>query len=135
MVLLKGLLRLRLAARTLIEWKTPITAAEYQRVLSDLLKTHPKSSSWGLTLDKEFLNLDDRGVVLWYLSETINTEEPKEKLNLVDIDPNRHIILLMSNLMDYGTSIQEGEETFEGAYRRSQVADTIFEAIKSKDKL
>src|SRR5215203_2851677 len=65
-------LRLRLAARTLIELNTPATSPEYRRVLTDLLSVHPYAASWGLTPDKELLKLDERGAILWYLTETVN---------------------------------------------------------------
>jgi hypothetical protein len=69
------LLRLRLASRALIEWKTPATAEQYQLVLRDLLAIHPYASSWGLKLDSQILKQDPQGTVLWYLSETLDSQE------------------------------------------------------------
>src|SRR5258706_12804818 len=68
--------RLRLAARTLIEWKVPVSTEKYQTVLSDLLAIHPYAFDWGLRVNNQVFEIDERGVLLWYLSETLNSDKP-----------------------------------------------------------
>jgi hypothetical protein len=65
-------LKLRLAARALIEWKEPPTSPRYKRVVEELLAIHPFAAHVGFHLDRPFVKLDTRGVVLWYLSETLD---------------------------------------------------------------
>ncbi len=67
-------LRLRLAARSLIEWRTPRQSADYQLVLNRLLSLHPIARSFGLGAD--ILDLDDDGAILWYLSEITSGTPP-----------------------------------------------------------
>jgi uncharacterized integral membrane protein len=140
-------LRLRLAARTLIELNTPVTSAEYQRVLTDLLKAHPYAASWGLTPDKELLKLDERGTVLWYLSETMTMKASKpledRSAQYVKALEKRSV----DGLMDYGVvgDVNErrwwrdqwlqGERWWQGSYSKAQIADTIFEALQSEESI
>jgi hypothetical protein len=66
------LLRLRLAARALIEWKEPPTTDRYRQVVEDLLKVHPFAARVGFSLDSPAFRHDTRGLVLWFLSETLD---------------------------------------------------------------
>ena len=75
-------LRLRLAARTLIEWNTPRTNPQYKRVLDDLLLRHPFAVKVGLTSRSSVLALDDRESVLWYLSESFESPASWPRVNL-----------------------------------------------------
>jgi hypothetical protein len=64
--------RLRLAARTLLEWRTPRSNADYRRVLRDLVAVHPLAAGANLLINEPLLALDDSGTLLWYLSETLD---------------------------------------------------------------
>ena len=77
-------LRLRLAARSLIEWKTPRTNPHYKRVLSALLQRHTLAAGMGFTAKSPILSLDDRESVLWYLSESF-----EENVKIPRVDPRQ----------------------------------------------
>lgn len=66
------LLRLRLAARSLIEWKEPPTTERYRQVVADLLRVHPFAAEAGFRPDAHWVSLDTRGNVLWFLSDTLD---------------------------------------------------------------
>jgi len=64
--------RLRLAARTLVEWRTAVSSEQYTRIMSALLRYHPNASLYGLNVGSDVLKIDDQGSLLWYLSDTLN---------------------------------------------------------------
>lgn len=66
------MLKLRLAARALVEWKEPPTSPRYKRVVKELLAVHPFAAQAGFSPDSPAFELDTRGVALWYLSETLD---------------------------------------------------------------
>src|SRR5438046_2762380 len=72
---MKSHLRLRLAARTLIEWNTPTSSPLYRQVLEKLLEAHPSAQAGGLTIHSSVLKVDKRGIILWYLSETLSDQQ------------------------------------------------------------
>jgi len=136
------LVRLRLAARTLIEWKTPQSAQYYQQVLGDLLRFHPQASTWGLTTEKDFLRFDERGIILWFLSDTIS-----DPVLSVASDGDRWWSVFLSEnatflLTNYALT-KSGEHTWDGGPRWAQVADCMITELvqqlappanKSRDK-
>lgn len=67
--------RLRLAARTLLEWRTPSSNPDYKRVLSDLLKDHAGAQLHRLAENADVLLLDEDGSLIWFLSETLQNHE------------------------------------------------------------
>ena len=132
-------LKLRLAARTLIEWKTPITSSEYQRVLANLLNVHPNASLWGFTPNKKFIELDDQGTVLWYLSETMCAEQAKLSVEQSNGKFRGYIEFLrkvsIEGLINYGVSGYTNSVMWTGGPTKSKVADTIIEALTNRDDL
>ena len=64
-------LSLRLALRTLIEWKLPPHDREYRRIVSAALAVHPFTSNLTSAPIDEVYKLDPDGTFLWYLSETL----------------------------------------------------------------
>lgn len=67
--------KLRLAARALIEWRTPPKNENYQRVLGGLLRCHPAGTL--ADLRNPVFEIDDDGTLLWYLSETFDEDRMK----------------------------------------------------------
>jgi len=66
--------RLQLAARTLVEWRTPPESDDYKRVLAELLAMYLKAARVGPRFSAQILKLDRDNVVPWYLSETLSTD-------------------------------------------------------------
>src|SRR5262245_2693942 len=64
-------LRLRLAARTMIEWGILPSSPEYGRVLEELIKIFQKSYEGSSRPNIEILRLDSNGTFLWFLSGQI----------------------------------------------------------------
>jgi hypothetical protein len=64
--------RLRLAARILIEWKTPKDSPDYQRVLHEVIAQHPLAQQVDLINKTNLMRLDDSSVILWYLSDSMD---------------------------------------------------------------
>src|SRR6186997_2039479 len=60
------LLRLRLAAKTLLEWRTPSSAVEYVSVLDALLGEHPVSRLRGISAWHIPAELDNGDYVIRY---------------------------------------------------------------------
>ena len=61
------LLRLKLAARTLLEWRTPNASDEYVRVLDALLVEHSVARARGMSSARGVARLDHDGHILTYL--------------------------------------------------------------------
>lgn len=68
----KSTLKLRLAARTLLEWRTPPSSEEYRLLLQDIFSVHPVTTYFHLTIPDKILASDDHGALLLYLSDTLD---------------------------------------------------------------
>jgi hypothetical protein len=67
--------RLRLAARTLIELRTPQSSEAYLDVLHDLIRRNPLIQENECNLTRRVLPYDNKGVLLWFLSETLSADK------------------------------------------------------------
>ena len=70
------LLRLRLNARVLLEWKTPSTAREYRTTLDRIIQFSEIARERGFQATHPILDLDRNGAILRFLSEYMTLEEP-----------------------------------------------------------
>jgi len=122
-------LELRLAARILIELHKRSIPEKYRYVLADLFRVHPSAMKWGLTLNSEILDLDDRGVIFWYISETIYRDVSNQEL----MSPTQCIARLNNSftsfITQYGIAQNAAEPVWPGGPSRSQVADRIRTAL------
>jgi hypothetical protein len=98
---------LRLAARTLIEWKAPPSTEEYQTILADLLKVHPFAAECGLTSGSDVLKLDTQGVILWFLTDTLNTKTTHATGAEVMLDTIRRVELSLGIGKGYFLELEE----------------------------
>lgn len=87
--------RLRLAAKTLIEWKTPQTSPDYQRILKDLLETHPLAKKFEIDATHPLIKLDHKAIVLWFLSETMGKIESENFTDKYVVDYEDYAIKLI----------------------------------------
>jgi len=124
-----------LTARTLVEWDTPTTTVEYKNVLNDLLSVHRFAKSFDLTIDKPFLKLDKHGTILWYLSETLDTDKSEELDKLINgvSDKTAWYRRMVEALVDYGTSESTQNKQWRGTLSKFRVADTIIETIRDQN--
>jgi hypothetical protein len=132
------LARLRLAARTLLEWKVPTTARQYQTVLHDLLTAHPHAASWGLRPGSKLFELDENGIILWYLSETLSTglednvsDVNRESLVTNEIrSPKELNRLCFKLLMQYGTGSDSNALAWPGGPQKSTIVERVIETFR-----
>lgn len=125
--------RLRLAARTLIEWKTPSTTEQYKSVLSDLLKSHPNAARWGLTLNSDVLQVDTEGSVLWYLSDTLDANDLGYIGNKRTQDEPDFLEQSVKAFLDDFVFSRKANVLWPGGPTQLKVAALILETTNSKD--
>jgi hypothetical protein len=119
--------RLRLTARALIEWRTPISSITYREVLDELIAVNPLATSIGITPQSRILKYDDQGVVLWYLSETLKSEVPRP-----DTFENWPMTLQLRAeevIYRYGRAGVNDTELWEKGPMKSQIAEGIVRGI------
>src|ERR1044072_5622741 len=127
--------RLRLIARTLIEWQTPPTSPYFVGVLRELIESNLISRNFRLTADHSFLRLDDEGYLLTFLADTLDVNDEQGSSLAIGQEVNR------GSVRDI--LAERSVETFERLMRvpqisnrwlRSfevgQVLDTIFGALE-----
>lgn len=127
-------MRLRLAARALVEWKMPVPTKQYQLVLSELLINHPEVSSWGLNRFNKIFTIDERGIILWYLSETLNKERVTTSLKRNSIKEGISVNKNLTNecfskLVEYGIHAQSNSAAWENGPSKALIADKILHTI------
>src|SRR5262249_41621450 len=77
--------RLRLAAKTLVEWRTPTWSPQYREVMQELIGVNKAARGLGLTSSHPLLSIDERGSLLWYLSDTLEDDFMPIPLNRSDL--------------------------------------------------
>lgn len=128
------LLKLRLAARTLLEWKITCTSDVYRLVLRDILKCHPYASTLGLQPSSAVFSIDERGTFLWFLSETLLSDEPQMQRYTSD-----DVASLVENissycleaLIEYGTDENADTSAWDGGPTRAYLLDTVLQCLNS----
>jgi hypothetical protein len=90
--------RLRLAARTLIEWGAPLSSAKVKSFVRQLINIHPFAADLGVDEESAVMMLDEHGTVLWYLSETLqdSTKIEREQVDVTYVGEVRKFYELMS---------------------------------------
>jgi hypothetical protein len=63
--------KLQLAARILIEWKTPRSSPAYGEVMRDIIRNNEAARELRVLSNEELLRLDENNAILWYLSESL----------------------------------------------------------------
>src|SRR5271154_2700451 len=102
---------LRLAARAMIEWRTPKDATAYQEILREILLGHPIADSVGIHKTHPILEYDDQGILLCYLSDTMELPAPSiAELDLVEFDLNAELSKAVRFLSMLSTMGAEDEE-------------------------
>lgn len=82
-----NLLRLRLAARTLAEWRTPVGTADFRRVLQDISNLQHEAGARALASREDILSCDQEGMVLLYLTEQAGRTARMEQQTWISLDP------------------------------------------------
>ncbi len=138
-------LKLRLAARTLIEWRTPVASDLYQRVLNDLIAVHPCAMVFGLQASSDVIKADDRGILLFYLSETLN-ETAQDSGSIASMGKAREFVIDYSNLfwdrflsesVEYMLTTSalrssDNESIWEGGPTKVKFADSVISALNTE---
>ena len=88
----RDILHLRLAARSLLEWQTPRQSKYYRDVMIDLIGQSAIAKSRGLSESHPILDLDERGSLLWYLSETLTSEVPEIPEIISEQETTEHFV-------------------------------------------
>src|ERR1700733_15358073 len=91
------ILRLRLAAKALLEWRTPRTSEHYQNILGELISKNAIARSRGWKQDNPIMQLDEQGSAMWYLSDTLMLEAPE---NLEPISEGDVVKILTSRALE-----------------------------------
>jgi hypothetical protein len=123
---------LRLAARTLIEWRTPKKSSAFVEVLHDILVDHPIAAQLGIKRGHELFALDDQGVLLWFLSETMDAPIPSRAV------PETNIAKQMASLLDnqiyHDGAVGYGDsELWQHGPLKSQVVDAVLVGLVKND--
>lgn len=124
-------LRLRLAARALIEWRTPHTSPLFGNILRDLIRVSAIAKQLQIREDSKVLKYDQQGVILWCLSEAIDADEsPIPALDMDRVSKYWATQRLKRVLSDYSRMGVVDMELWRGGPMRSQVASAIVSGIK-----
>ncbi len=131
--------RLRLAARTLLEWKVPTSSRQYQIVLNDLLRVHANAKSWGLQPGNKLFTLDENGVILWYLSETLGVaeldeafkEDPSDMFEPAEVRSAKRLHrLCLARLVEYGAASDSSTQAWVNGPQKSNVVERVIETFR-----
>lgn len=137
-------LRLRLAARTLIEWKTPVASPNFKAVLNDIIQSHPYARSYGLSNDSKLFTLAHNRTLLWYLTETLDVAATDDHSKGSE-DTSRYPTDLMEawkivykehccpQLIDAGILDRKHTVPGTGGLTKAQVAAEIAEIVTSAE--
>lgn len=128
--------RLRLAARTLIEWKAPSSSESYKAVLSGLLQYHPVAARWGLKIKSRVFLLDTQGVILWYLSDTLNAQVGTfnnavgvQEDKIQALETSRYVHDLMRSFFLRNYLSKDREELWPRGPSKSQIYNIIIDRL------
>ncbi len=118
--------RLRLAAKTLIEWETPVGNPQFRRVVEQLIANNVIAHN-RLTVNAKCLRLDQDRTIIWYLSENIGSiiERQEEPLDVTKKD-------LVSELVD---AIEKIEIESEGDARkkREELTEALLKCLSTDE--
>jgi hypothetical protein len=116
---------LTLAARVLLEWKTPCHAPEYRYVLERIIAAHPFAERY-LNGSRRIFEYDSHGALLGYLCETIDTRELFIDKHLVLVRASTKIIFWMDQVLTRTHLGTHDEELWEGGPLLSQTIEAIW---------
>jgi hypothetical protein len=125
--------RLRLAARTLVEWRTPSGNPDYKGVFADLARAHTGAAQYGLAENQDVLRLDDEGSLLWFMSETLQDHQKDQwpSLRLVRGAEKELVDRCLTTLTSGQNSWNFAPDVLSG-YRSEDLRDIILAAMKGE---
>jgi hypothetical protein len=130
---------LRLAAQALVEWRTPRESLAYREVLDQILKTHPFASKLGLRPGHPVFDCDDQGLLLWYLSGTMDTEAPhigddEKEWHKTISSRSEEIYWTAQGLLGASHVGASDGPAWNGGPLKSQVVDATLRALTNDDR-
>jgi hypothetical protein len=136
------LMRLRLAARTLVEWRTPQSSEYYKAIMESLIDSNALAKDFGLTLKHQIISLDERGSLLWYLSDTLEADSLTSAANSV-AGPEPILMLHFGRLkatralelFEHSTDIVEFANVWMKPHNVGDVLDVLYNGIRSETDL
>lgn len=126
--------KLRLAARTVLDWRFPAGSAEYQAVLGELLRTSMFARSWYLRPNGRVVPADTEGVLVWHLSGTLETSCPYPR----EVAPTpeqlgalreRIVAKATAELLSFGYTRGADQPLWPGGPNRFSVAQEIVDSL------
>lgn len=128
--------KLRLAARILIEWRSPKDSPDYKRVFDEIIRCHPFSEAVSLSHNHAVLELDDRSTILWYLSDSMNRPQSSNRNVPAQVPSDERRIELLSHVLlddviTMGAVYGPQTTIWPAGPTRARVADAIIYGVMS----
>src|SRR5579862_2143466 len=124
----------RLAAKALLEWKTPIESEFYRKVLDELLTIHPFAVEMGLHHSHPALMHDYQSVLFSYLVETLNVSGSERGTEPDLKERYRRVSDLVAQFFQSATVDVLDYYLWPDGPLHSQVADAIANGLSRHDE-
>lgn len=124
--------KLRLAARMLIEWKTPPASGDYQSVFSELVEDHVGARLFDLKARRGVIAADDFAAFLWFLSETLDYDKEGDWSYSMPEVWQPHLTESCWSILRSPQSTWEFSDDVLCGHRNADLRDMIVAAVNKK---
>jgi tetrahydromethanopterin S-methyltransferase subunit F len=95
------------------------------------LEIHPFAKAWGLNQNNRLLTIDQRGAILWYLTETLSESTTEFSLEVTSSHNSFLEHVCTDLLIDYGVLSESNSKTRSNEPSKAKIADSAITAILS----